>query len=119
MLQSARNEDANACQSALAAVTVWGAENRGYVQATFKLRAAIVCTLAGSSRSDALAQEALAAIPKELPENHRLHKVGVYVAQLRLARDKAAIDVALATFLANVNAKSVDRIAASLTGLLF
>ena len=119
MLQSARNEDANACQSALAAVTVWGAENRGYVQATFKLRAAIVCTLARSSRSDALAQEALAAIPKELPENHRLHKVGVYVAQLRLARDKAAIDVALATFLANVNAKSVDRIAASLTGLLF
>ncbi len=119
MLQSARGENTDACKSALAAVSIWGAQNRGYVLASYKLRAAVVCTLAGDSSAASLVKEAIDAIPKELPEDHRLRQVGTYVTQLQVARDKADINAALAAFLSKVTPIARPEIPAALTGLTF
>ena len=125
MMQSSRGEHAEACKSALAVVRAWGAENPGYVLASYKLRAALICTLAGSKETDALARDAINTIPKELPENHRLRQVGVYVTQLQQGRDKASVDAALAAFLASISPdaarskSAANEIPASLPGLTF
>ena len=122
MLHSARNEKTEACTSGLAAVTAWGEANRGYVLASYKLRAAIACTLANDERAATLAKDAIEAIPQEVPQDQRLRRVATYVAQLQLARDTTEIATALATYLATINPKHTeesDTFPAALTGLSF
>ena len=123
MLESTGGRGADACKSAQAAVAAWGADNRGYVLASYSLRAAIVCTLAGESSAATLSTDAINAIPKELPDDHRLRQVGAYLAQLQQARDKAQVDAALTEFLSKirsgVNSVTSTEISASLTGLAF
>ncbi len=119
MLESVNGKGPDACKSALGAATAWGTESRGYVLASYALRAAVVCTLAGDQRAAELAKNAISAIPKELPDDHRLRQVGTYVTQLQSARDKADGDAALATFVAKVNPKARIEFSASLTGLIF
>lgn len=119
MLQSVRGQSADACKSALAAVFAWGAENPGYVLASYKLRAALVCTLARDNSAASLANDAINAIPKELPEVHRLRQVGAYLTQLQSARDEAGIDAALRTFLSQLSLKPGNEVPAALPGLAF
>ncbi len=118
MLHSARREKAETCSSGLAAVATWGEANRGYVLASYKLRAAVVCTLAGDNRSAALIEDAIDAIPKAVPEDQRLRQVGIYVSQLQVARDKADVDAALKAFLSKINPDAGNGILPSLCGLV-
>ena len=119
MLQSVRKEDANACASALSTVNAWGTENRGYLLASFKLRSALMCLLAGDARGEALTRDAIAAIPKEVPENDRLRLIGSYVEKIQLARNTTEIDAALAALLAKINPTAVNEISPTLVGVLF
>jgi len=119
MLESARGQNADACKSALAAVSAWGEGNPGYVLAAYKLRVAVACTLASDNNAGTLAKDAINAIPKEVPEDHRLRQVGAYLTQLQLARDKTDADAALAAFVAKINPNARIESSASLTGLIF
>ena len=119
MLESAIGSRSEACKSAVGAINAWGAESRGYVLASYSLRAAIVCTLAKNQDASVLAKNAISAIPRELPEDHRLRHVATYVTQLQAARNQAEIDASLATFIAKVNPKASPELSASLPGLTF